>query len=331
MQRQHYLFLIISLLILVGGLVCQYWASSFNYNFSTISTVKDNKILQREQITVPTQARILQLMAVGLNTLAISIFISAFVVSNLEAKQKEALNKEIFSAVFKRFIPDAVFDSFKRDILSSELVSENGHLEYTFNLSSSGAISVVQSYSHTIRNITAREVSDPQSRLTPTPNTKSLVLQRTKWKIADKTVVDYELGNPEKKLGVKIESERSDEFLLYDVKIPPMETATATITISCEFKHEAFAAFFTNRPLTGLSISAHFPEGYDFRLFPCWSATSEEIDSGPNVKRYMVKGAILPKQGFLFFLNKKNSSALQQGDGQVPSEAMLNISEENSL
>jgi hypothetical protein len=107
------------------------------------------------------------------------------------------------------------------------------------------------------------------------------------------TVVDEFDGNP------------FMQMVTITIDIPAESSVDLTLVIEGSHRGNVTDAYFTKYPIVDGSIIFQYPKEYNFGWAPSISADVKlEIDQ-PNKKTFEVTGAILPKQGFVFFLRKK--------------------------
>ncbi|WP_221031478.1 hypothetical protein [Actomonas aquatica] len=304
MKDSHINLCLIAILIIVSGLILDFKASSAELEFSQISRFGEagEKIVENV-VSVPKNARILTFVASALNASGISILISILVISRVEESQKDSLNRELFSSVFKRMIPEELFTVIYDDILRSPVIQRDSHWHLNYSILADSDILLTRTATYTLHNISNQPFEDSmKSMFVKKAEHESIGLVRAQWKSNGIVVVDYDAEKPGMDKGVEKSEQGGKTYLSYPISIPAGGQVSATLVIKSTSKRGANDAMFGNRPIMDLRVTANFPERMKFSYHPSTSSKIECLDSGSTSASLKACGAILPKQGIIFML-----------------------------
>jgi hypothetical protein len=94
-----------------------------------------------------------------------------------------------------------------------------------------------------------------------------------------------------------------------DASIPPGKVVDVTLVYVTMYENNYVDnGYFTKCPMVNAKLTANYPEEYEFDLFQALSSELEPTLKLANRTIHEAKGGILPHQGFVFSLKKKNAT-----------------------
>jgi len=306
-------------LILIGvGILLDIYAGTFSI-VTKITTIYDSNG-ERKDLTVidyPHFQKAILYFAKFIYSLAGSIFISLFVTNRISELQKdkqeqelkalkESININVFESLFKTLIPVEIFNVIKSEIIESKVIRKDALWLLDFK-EINGKIELKQSIIYYLENISLSEVINPiNAILDPSGNNKSN-LESIVAKIDDVVISEYNKNNNEIN-NEEILSPDSDGITKFTInlRIPQKKSAYIAIVTRTIFDSTISDQYFTKYSLINAQLIANFPSNYKFKLYASMSTPLQLTESSQDKARYVLKGAILPHQGFIYDLTLAN-------------------------
>ncbi len=253
-------------------------------------------------------------------SLAFAIFISTFISSKLKEEQlkskkaeleslKDNLYKDIHNALFQKIIPKELFQTVKDEIINAEIIRKDAEWILDFSVDDNENItcrltSIMKSY-----NNTNQIIKNPISAVIANHNPSDTSIEKVICSIKGKQTVYYEKNNkPEENKGVEIEKiDDKMHKIHYDLEIPPNNYVDYTIIYKIEHSKRLQDEFFTWLPVINLKIIATYPPEYNFEIFSMLSPSLELKVKDDDRSIYEAEGGILPRQGIVYYLDKKTT------------------------
>lgn len=308
MKSTNIILCLLALLIVIGGLSIDFAASSMQLEYSQVSRLdNDGKKIVENIVSVPKSARLCALFAACLNAVGISILVSVLVVSQVEKAQRDSINRELFSSVFKRMIPEELFTVIYDDILRSSVIQKGAHWHLNYSKGVGDEILLTRTITYSLVNISNQPFRDKmKSLLIRRLGEEGFELVRAQWTSQGIVVVDYDAERPGKEKGVLKFEENGKTHISYEISIPARSHISATLVLKSSSKQRTNDSMFGNRPIMDLRITANYPEDMVFSWHSSTSSEIECLDHGDTSTSLKANGAILPKQGFIFRLDPKS-------------------------
>jgi CheY-like chemotaxis protein len=247
--------------------------------------------------------------------IAMAILVSIFVTRRLEAPYKEAyeaklvsmreaLNQDVFAEVFKRIIPDKIFETIKSDVILTEVCRSDFKLRHEFIVQQDGSIKFNERSEYTLLNITKNKLVFPISLHSRRDNFR---LDRVDWEV-NGISYSYDANNPSDDKNNLIDSNTPNI-----INIPTVIPANGQIHITSIF-HRIYdrynirtiaGEYFFRHPTTNATIEIIFPPNYDIILSNWLSAIIRRKEKSETRRSYVFKKAVLPHVGFTYYIKKK--------------------------
>ena len=309
----------VCLIILVSALFVDHYASSIDVVSREISIVKAGHVVTTTTLTLPFKARILQLLSTFLYTLAASIFISAFVTNRLEqirnreyrAEQKklaDAINKNVFDALFKTLMPKEIFEIIKDEIIKMEIVRRNALWTYDFTEVKEG-IQLRTTLKYEFHNVSDNLITDPLVTFTGDYGSETR-LEKVLC-VCEGTQTNFFDHDLPKKVQHVTVTQTSDHMQKIEAsfKVPPKKHVDVTYVFRTIYPKECVKdVFFSKHAVIGARLMATYPPEYELKLLQSFSKTLESTLEEPGRSIFETKGGILPQQGFLYSLERKRET-----------------------
>lgn len=313
-------YVLICIVLLSVGAASEYFGSNIDPTFKAISLIDDTgQVIKKDVLSFPVAYSILRIVSGIFYTIAISIFVSVFITDRIEAglhKEREhdleqlrkAVNIDVFDTLFKTIIPEEIFAVIKSSVIETRTVRRNADWIYDFSVSEQGVIDLRQTISYELHNISSEEISEPTKVDFSTFGDITQYLEKARCEVESRIIVIFDKDDPTRNVGIKItkNDELEKTFIEFNVIIPPRKHGYVTMVFRNRYKHSVQDEYFTKTALINGSLTANFPEDYEFKLYSDMSAELRCIGDEKSRKRYKLKGAILPHRGYVYYLYKKD-------------------------
>jgi hypothetical protein len=268
--------------------------------------------------TLPFTARILQLISTFLYTLAASIFISVFVTNRIEefrnrayvAQQQalaNAINKNVFDALFKTLMPTEIFEIIRDEIIKIEIVRRNALWTYDFTEINEG-IQLRHTLKYEFHNVSDNVITDPLVTLTGDYGSETR-LEKVSCFCEGTPTNFFDRDSPDKVNHVTVTREGDMQKIEASFMVPPKKHVDVTYVFRTIYPKDCVKdVFFSKDAVIGARLMATYPPEYELKLLQSFSKTLECTLEEPGRSIFETKGGILPKQGFLYSLQRKQSS-----------------------
>ena len=259
-----------------------------------------------------------------LYSLAVAVFISAFVTTFIEQQRlkehqnelrslEDSLTANVFEALFKRLVPPEVFECVKQDILMCKFVRRDANWIYDFKYDGD-KICLKETLKYKLTNSTTEPITDPivarseTGRLTE----ESDVLLRASCIIDGDHIVAYDHEQKPEGVTESTDSQGNKQTEI-NFTIPPKKTAEVTVIWretypNCDRCRVHRNGYFTKYPIINGELTVNKPKEMDFDLFQSLSTQFTIIMNEPDRIMYRLRGAILPKQGFGYIFTSNKTS-----------------------
>lgn len=314
---KHIKLLIVLLLII--GVILQVISANINIETSVLKILQqDGTILTKEILEFPLSKKVLSTLGNLLITLSFALFIAGYINSSVQKKIIETeeirlkelqkkINQDVHNALFEKIIPKEIFETIKSDIINEEFIRKDGEVFLDFSLDDQDNIHSKIVVIYKVFNNTNKPILPGHSIATFTNlESEKTKMEKIECKMEGKVIAIYDHSEPENSNGVSIE-ELEDNVLQvsYNFELPSSSFYIDKTIYTNKYKDKVQDDFFTVKPLINLSINANFPLGYKFRIFDVFSPKMECLVDEKGKSIYKVIGGILPKQGFVYFLEKE--------------------------
>lgn len=329
--REKYLWIVVGLVTL--GLITAYCSSSIGYVTEVLKTLDGNGNM--ESLTIlkqPLLSWILAAFSTLLLTLAISLFISVFVINKIERsfasereaelkKIQESININVFDSLFKNLVPEEIFSVFKSDVISNKIVRKNADWLYDFRLlNTPGEIELTQTIKYELHNTGHSDEIDAISAKFDAHAAGSGIT-RAVCMFEGREVASFKTDDVKREPPDDIEECRSTDGNVLITRYPDGNSTlkiTATIpagkkidvtliyvTIYCnDYVNDGY---FTKYPMINAKLTATYPQEFEFDIFQAMSSELQRTLNERNRSIYEVTGGILPHQGFVYSLRRKKA------------------------
>lgn len=316
--RANYLYICAA--ILVFGAASDYLASSIYPAFKAISFIDDKgQVTQKQFLSFPISYSVLRIAGSIFYTLAISIFISVFVTDRIKAELdrkrayelrqlQEAVNINIFDTLFKTIIPEEIFAVIKSSVIQTRTVRRDANWIYDFIEADEEYITLRQTISYELHNISSEEISEPTKADFSTFGDTTQSLERAVCEIDEHPIVVYDRNNPQNNVGLKITEDKKEEktFIEYNVNIAPYKHAYFTMVFRNRYRYSVQDEYFTKTALIRGTVTANFPPDYEFKVYADMSSKMRCILDENTRRIFKFEGAILPHEGYVYYMHKKD-------------------------
>lgn len=323
MNKKHAAYFALVAVIAISAFALDIWSSTIPYQIvtKTISWPSETPETLRE-ISYPWSIQLINLTKNFLYGLAAAIFVTVFIVNKLELAQRtekelelnklnDAINVNVFDSLFKTIIPEEIFKIIKQDIIENKVIRKEAKWVYNFEKFEDG-IRCTHTVRYELHNLSQAAVSDPvRLDLNPLGGKPYKILLAECTSMDGKHLVHYDLANSIKE-NINIVNNENKISVEYTIDIPPGSFVEYKTVYQQTYGNEITDYQGTKLPLIGLDIIATYPEGYEFDIVPVMSSTSKLTINSGTQKIYRVDGGILPQQGVVFFLKKKDLEPEQQ-------------------
>jgi len=258
-------------------------------------------------------------------TIGIGLFVAGFVTGRiLEEKSdthkkelqaiQEAVNQDVFDQLFKSLMPAQVFQAIKDEVIKNEVVVDRATWDFDFSLGEEeDRIVLEQTLRYEMRNVSQGEKLPP-IKITQADSPQSKIRLEVVEGRYENRVKNWKYDSTKDELPANIKREDLDTgaggAVRFEIglEIPPMGQMTLAIEHKIEYLSDVNDAYFSKYPILSGDINVRFPKGYEFGIFPSLSSRLELETDKPNKMRYHLDGVVLPKQGFAFYLKKKEET-----------------------
>lgn len=310
-------FVVIIILVSLGlGVLLDYFSGNYGFFIKNINYLDDSgEVKQLAQIDIPVAVQILKLGANFLYALAITIFITIYISRNLENKQKQIheeelkklsqeINQNVFSGLFRKLIPDEIFEIIKTDIIENKAIRKKAHWNFVFEEVEDNKIKLISTTHYELHNISSETISDPV-RIEIDPLASTEMKARKAICVADgKCIVNYDASTGQSENIVIEDRENGAKTISYSLNVEPKNFITSTFEYETIYSDSVYDSQTTKYPIIDLNINAMFPKGYKFSLHPSLSSELKIVSEGDTHQNFKVEGGILPRQGVIFVLQK---------------------------
>ena len=312
-------FLIISLAIFFSAL-----ESTTDYEPKLFSTVDGTgKVIQKEILTLPVRYHIYKIMSTFLFTLSVSIFIAVFIIDQIDKKQKEAqkseidvlqkaINENIFDSLFECLIPNEIFQVIKEDIILKQIVRRNSKWIFDFSVNENDGIELRQTFMSTAVNISRNASSYPIRFAIVKGQADEELLESISISKNGEIIAHYDHEDAEGNTGVIFKSQGNTTKIELPISIPPNDSVDITMICTTKYIGKVQDEYFTQVPIIGATLIVNIPQGYSFDVFSAMSSELKCTLKKTNKHIYEVTGGVLPKQGFVYYLNKNTLEEVQE-------------------
>lgn len=236
----------------------------------------------------------------------------------------EKLNKDIFHAIYKRYIPSVVFEEIERCVLGAHVIRENYCVSYTIQpLTNAPAgvpcnkyVSCLAQSNYTIRNLTDSTVKHSVCLFLERPIDKQLssFVKINEFRINNELLTDDVIAKHTKANG-------SDEQISFqmDVNIPPKSSISVSSTAHL-VKFSTDQEVWSSRiPSDGIDLTVTVPPGgFEVLAKANHSQPLKPMLFNSVTRRWSLNHGIFPHQSIAFWWHplgmELNCPSLTKGD-----------------
>lgn len=220
--------------------------------------------------------------------------------------ERELLSRGIFQAIYKRHIPDVVFEEVERCVLNSKVIRENYQVTYTIAKMdnppqgipcNNNYVNVSLHSNYTLRNLTSAPIQQDIILNVELPMEKQLIDLVEVVQV----VID---GNRMSDSDLKKHVRNTETHLHFSTQRDIAASATIRVSVKAKLiKYGTDQELWSSRiPSDGLELTVNTP-GYDYEV--CANANHSQkltlsVDDS-NVKRWRLDHGIFPHQSISFW------------------------------
>ncbi|MBX3741360.1 MAG: hypothetical protein KF712_10245 [Akkermansiaceae bacterium] len=309
-------FLWIAIMLTILAMICDDWSAQAPLQFKNIQIAVGGELVEKSIIETPMANRLVRLFSITIYSLAAGVFISAFVTNFIESQRarehqdelrrlENSLSLSVFEALFKKLVPDEVFECIKSEFLLNSLIRRDVNLIFDFSYGEEKIV-LKQTLSYNLENLTDSSISDPIGAIAEQPmgDEESELLLRASCIIDSKHILAYD--RIEKPAGITETTDvHGNRLTEINFEIPARKSAEVTLVWRSSYKICKSCcyfrdAFFTTYPIINGSLIVNKPSDMKFDLFQVNSTKFEVSVDEPERIMYKLRGAMLSKQGLLF-------------------------------
>jgi hypothetical protein len=318
MKKSHIIWFLVIIIIITTSIFLNIFNSEIQYTFHEIEIIRNGNIEKIQILKFPFSYTLINIITTFLYGLATTIFITLFIINQIEKKQKQkeenelknlqqAININVFDSLFKTIIPSELFDIIKHEIIENKAIRKNAIWDYKFEETSEGKIKLLIINHYELHNISREKIKDPvKLELDPVDGSQTTVIE-TKCVLGKErsTMIHYDRKNDNCQ-GVSIKEENNKKTMEYLIEILPNNFIEMTTTVEVIYNGNVNDSHFTKYPIINLDIRATYPNNYTFKISPQFSTEARQITNGIGYSSYKIEGGLLPKQGLIYYLTKNN-------------------------
>lgn len=328
--KNNYLWVVV-VLIAIGAWFAYLSSQTGFISVQTSILNSSGEISKVTQIQQSAKGAIYSISSLFLFSLGASIFISLFVSNKIEAqlaeekenelrKIQEAINVDVFDSLFKKLVPEEIFRVIKSDVINNKIVRKDANWIYDFREleHDKTKIELTQTIKYELHNVSHEPINDAINAVFDAHGIAGL--RRAVCMLEGKVSSSYETPSDTFEIPDKEVIEYSDDKTVtitrtpdgytkvsIDVNIPPSKKIDVTLVYITIYENNYVNdGYFTKYPMINATLTATYPEDYEFDIFQSLSSTMQKTLSEKNRSIYEVKGGILPRQGIVFTLKKAN-------------------------
>ena len=196
-----------------------------------------------------------------------------------------------------------------KTIITSKMVRRQ--MEWYFEFISDNEGKLVQKHTskYTMHNVSHDAAENPVKILIDHKAGEVTRLLSAKCIMHGQETVNYSHEQDENP-NVRIENKGTITSYEYIVTIPAGESVEMIQVLETRADEDTIHdAWFTRHPLIDGFLMATFPEDYDFSVFPTMSSELKPQIIEPTRRTFVLKGGVLPGQGYVYSLEKKKELA----------------------
>ncbi|MEN5242866.1 hypothetical protein [Pseudomonas atacamensis] len=314
-EKYFYLVCVVVVVCLAFGLDLISSNVAVEISNKVILNATGDKVTSLEA-TFPLWYQVVGLLKNFLYGLGAAIFITVFIANRLqktlhEEKQEElnklndAISVNVFDSLFKAIIPEEIFKIIKREIIQNKVLRKEAKWIYDFTLRGD-VIICRQTTRYELHNLSNEEVSNPiKLNLDALGGSIYNLVSAECHSQFGEVLVKYYPDDTSKNINIDVERDGNKLTVSYSVKIPAKSYAEYNTVFEKSYRGDITDAQATKVPVVGADIIVNFPEGYHFDISPLMSTVPRLISESSIQKIFRVEGGVLPNQGFIFYLVKK--------------------------
>ncbi|WP_405633146.1 hypothetical protein [Pseudoalteromonas sp. Ld20] len=320
-QKKYYAksfgWILFILSIVIVGVAIDFQANNYPVTYQSVNVATGpNQTETKTIIVVPTIVQSYKLVANFFYGLAVALFATIFVARKLEQDQKEkheeeleklreAVNVNVFDALFKTLIPKEIFQIVKTEIIENKAIRKKAHWTHVFE-EVDGEIKMTATTHYELHNVSKEPVTDPVKIVMEPLSSGDQTINMARCLSSDGTaLIEYDPLNTDNNKNITIEdTESGGKLVKYTVTVPSNDYIESTFEYSTIFTDTVYDCQHTKYPIIDLNINAVFPKGYIFTVYPSLSNELKIISEGDTHKNFKVEGGVLPRQGIIYTLEK---------------------------
>ncbi len=328
------IFIIVLLLLVAGAFILDTHAQSLPSNISEVTSLKNGKPVT---INVISHSRLYTLFSIASNfcySLAIAIFITAFITDKLERDRQEAMSKQqaemqetlkrevlsiqreidenIFYSLFQRLLPEELFQVVTSELIKTPFVRRDAKWDYQFSEMEDGRIQLKRLLINSLTNITGKLQSEPIRLKFINQKESDCWLQSARISRGDEIICDFELGKLDSIAaemsfnghGIIVNRTDNEIEIIIPITVQPDSSVEICLTIyniyDCPLQDEHVSQY----PIINADMHFRYPQGFKFGIAKLTSAELKEIHKDETSAIYRINGAMLPMHGIVYTLRK---------------------------
>ncbi|NHE55788.1 hypothetical protein [Cyclobacterium plantarum] len=306
-------YLIIVIIALFVALGMDVYRSTLGLKTLSVRSFAENgDVVEKEILDTSVMYKTLGYLSTFFYTIALSVFIALEVTDRInkreiDTRQKELkefqenINENIFGAIFQNFMPEELFKAIKHDIIESKKIRKNAEWHYRFS-ELDGKIILNQTIKYTVQNVSQGIISNPISLDIQKEDNSTVKLISAKCSIREQEVA-FASVDKSNLLNCEHKEEKHFEKFNFTCPLNPKDEMDFMAVLEHEYISDKVEdQFFTKDPIIDAKLNVIFPDNREFFLYSIMSSEFKLRVNEKGDKRYEMKGAVLPMQGFIFRL-----------------------------
>lgn len=302
--KKNYLWIII--LIVLISIVIDYFSSDLTPILKTQTVITEEETKTIKYYSYSWYYNFLRIIVNVLYTLAISLFISVFILKKLEEEEneifqdrilklQEGINQNVFDEIFKKLINPEIFDLIKTDIINRESIRKNAKWIYDI-IEVDNKLKIIQTINYELFNQTRKKINESMV-LNFMPNNDHNVKIIGFKCTAGNTIIHNDNNN--------LDSFSTSQNKEYQFNIEPDSHVNISLIIENIYENvNILDNHISKYPLLGLDIEFNYPSNYELEVTPSFSSPLNIRTDHNNKRIYENVRAILPGQGITYRIKK---------------------------
>ena len=254
-----------------------------------------------------------------LYALAASIFITFFITKKIDEHEgkriheelselRNNINEDVFGAVFKSVMLDEIYDAVKKGVIANPLVRRDAVWIHDYRKDSNGRMCRKLTLQSKILNTSGSAYKDLFKIRVDSHDEGGEIVASILCKNHEEIIAKYLVTNPSENHNV-FQDPENENILNVEINVGARAQVDIVIVTDAIYSSDLVTdGYFTTHPVIDTMIIANFPKEYSFEIFETSSSPFEKTVDEPDRVIYESKGAMLPHQGIMYYLNRRDAS-----------------------